>query len=169
MADPLIRAFLDRILEREVLPIVPPVPGVVLEDYKALIIDRFSNPEVADTIRRLCLDGSNRQPKFIIPSIRDAIEGKGRMDGLVLLSALWCRYCYGTSESGAVIEANDPGWDRLRAQAHLAKANPVKWLEMAEIYGDLGLDLALVAQFTSALAAVWQKGTRAAITDYLSA
>ncbi len=168
MADPLIRAFLDRILEREVLPIVPPVPGVVLADYKALIIERFSNPEVADTIRRLCLDGSNRQPKFIIPSIRDAIAGKGRMDGLVLLSALWCRYCFGTSESGAVIEANDPSWDRLRTQAHLAKVNPVKWLEMTEIYGDLGLDRALVAQFNVALNAVWALGTRRVITEYLS-
>ncbi len=168
MADPLVRAFLDRILEREVLPIVPPVPGVVLADYKSLILDRFSNPEVADTIRRLCLDGSNRQPKFIIPSIRDAIAGKGRMDGLVLLSALWCRYCFGTSESGAVIEANDPNWDRLRTQAHLAKASPVKWLEMAEIYGDLGQDAALVAQFSEALNAVWELGTRRVITDYLS-
>ena len=168
MADPLIRAFLDRILEREVLPVVPPVPGVALAAYKALIIERFSNPEVADTIRRLCLDGSNRQPKFIIPSIRDAIAGKGRRDGLILLSALWCRYCYGTSESGAVIEANDPGWDRLHRQAHLARANPVKWLEMTEIYGDLGQDPVLVAQFNVALDAVWALGTRRVITEYLS-
>ncbi len=168
MADPVIRAFLDRILEREVLPIVPPVPGVMLVEYKALILDRFSNPEVADTIRRLCLDGSNRQPKFIIPSIRDAIASKGRMDGLVLLSALWCRYCFGTSESGAAIEANDPNWDRLRAQAHLAKADPAKWLDMPEIYGDLVQDDALVDQFGAALKAVWAKGTRSVIADYLT-
>jgi mannitol 2-dehydrogenase len=168
MSDPLIRAFLDKILTIEVLPIVPPVPGVALPDYKALIIDRFSNPEVADTIRRLCLDGSNRQPKFIIPSVRDAISGTGRMEGLVLLSALWCRYCYGETESGAVIEPNDPNWERLRAQAHLAKDDPVKWLDMPEIYGDLGQDSALVAKFTAALAAIWAKGTRQAISDYLS-
>lgn len=167
MAEPLIRAFLDKILTTEVLPIVPPVPGVTLADYKALILDRFSNPEVADTIRRLCLDGSNRQPKFIIPSIRDAIAGGSAMDGLVLLSALWCRYCYGTSDSGAVIEANDPNWDRLQAQAHLAKDDPAKWLDMPEIYGDLAHDAALVAQFSAALRAVWAMGTRQAIADYI--
>ena len=167
MANPTIRAFLDKILTAEVLPIVPPVPGVALPEYKALILDRFSNPEVADTIRRLCLDGSNRQPKFIIPSIRDVIAGKGQMGGLVLLSALWCRYCYGLSESGAVIEANDPNWDHLKAKAMLARENPKVWLEMAEIYGDLAQDAALVAQFTAALSAVWARGTKQAITDYL--
>lgn len=168
MADPMLAAFLERILETEVLPIVPPVPGVVLSNYKALIVDRFSNPEVADTIRRLCLDGSNRQPKFIIPSIRDAIAAKGRMQGLVLLSALWCRYCFGISETGAVIEANDPIWSRLQAQARLAKAEPAKWLQMPEIYGDLAQDSALVAQFSATLAAVWAKGTRGVIADYLA-
>lgn len=168
MADPMIKAFLDRILEREVLPIVPPVPGVGLPDYKALIIARFSNPEVADTIRRLCLDGSNRQPKFIIPSIRDAIASNGRMDGLVLLSALWCRYCYGTSESGAVIEANDPNWDRLQAQARRAKTDPAKWLAMPEIYGDLAQDADLVARFGAALNSIWANGTRAALLAYLA-
>ena len=167
MAEPLIRAFLDKILTTEVLPIVPPVPGVALPDYKALIISRFSNPEVADTIRRLCLDGSNRQPKFIIPSIRDAIAGGSKRDGLVLLSALWCRYCFGISESSAVIEPNDPNWDRLQAQAKLAQANPKAWLEMAEIYGDLAQDAGLVAQFTAALNAVWAKGTRQVLTDYI--
>jgi mannitol 2-dehydrogenase len=168
MAEPLIRAFLDKILTTEVLPIVPPVPGVALPDYKALIIDRFSNPEVADTIRRLCLDGSNRQPKFIIPSIRDAIANEGHMDGLVLLSALWCRYCSGTSESGADIEANDPNWDRLKSQAVLARANPKVWLEMAEIYGDLAQDQNLVAQFSAALNAIWAKGTRQVLKDYIA-
>lgn len=168
MAEPLIKAFLDKILTTEVLPIVPPVPGVALPDYKALIISRFSNPEVADTVRRLCLDGSNRQPKFIIPSIRDAIAGGSKMDGLVLLSALWCRYCFGLSESGAVIEANDPSWDRLQSQAILARENPKAWLEMAEIYGDLAQDAGLVALFTAALNAVWAKGTHQVLTDYIA-
>ena len=168
MADPLICGFLDKILTAEVLPIVPPVPGVTLTDYKALIVSRFSNPEVADTIRRLCLDGSNRQPKFIIPSIRDAIAGGSSMEGLVLLSALWCRYCFGTTESGAVIEANDPNWGKLQSQASLARENPIAWLEMSEIYGDLAQDAALVARFTTALSAVWAKGTRQVLTDYLA-
>ncbi len=167
MADPQIRAFLDRILTDEVLPIVPDVPGVALPDYKALILDRFSNPEVADTIRRLCLDGSNRQPKFIIPSIRDGLAAGRDVTGLILLSALWCRYCHGTTDSGAEIAPNDPNWDMLQARAIAAKADPAQWLSMAEVYGDVGKDPRVIAGFTAALNDIWARGSRAVIADYL--
>ena len=50
----------------------------MLGDYFELIERRFSNPKIGDTVRRLCLDGSNRQPKFIIPTIADRLKaGKG--------------------------------------------------------------------------------------------
>ena len=167
MADPQIRAFLNRVLTAEVLPIVPPVPGQDLNDYKALIIERFSNPEVADTVRRLCLDGSNRQPKFIIPSIRDRIATGGSFDGLVLLSALWCRYCSGTTESGKGIAPNDPNWDRLVAVAQAAKERPAAWLEMEDIYAEVGRNPAVIEKFTTALKAIWARGARAVIAEYL--
>lgn len=167
MADPQIRAFLNRVLTAEVLPIVPPVPGQDLTDYKAQIIERFSNPEVADTVRRLCLDGSNRQPKFIIPSIRDRIATGGSFEGLVLLSALWCRYCTGTTESGAAIAPNDPNWDRLTEVAQAAKDRPAAWLEMEDIYAELGRNPAVIDSFTTALKAIWARGSRAVIADYL--
>jgi mannitol 2-dehydrogenase len=103
MADGQIRAFLDKILTTEIIPILPAVPGIKLEDYKSLIISRFSNPEVADTVRRLCLDGSNRQPKFIVPSVRDGLAAGRSINGLALLSALWCRYCFGRDENDATL------------------------------------------------------------------
>jgi len=167
MADPQIRAYLDKIETTEILPIIPPVPDTDLRAYKQLILERFSNPEVADTIRRLCFDGFNRQPKFIITSIRDRLARGLDCDGLVLASALWCRYCYGTTETGAEIAANDPNWDRLVAQSKAAKTRPAAWLEMSEIYGDLSKNDALVAQFTKTLMDVWARGSQAVIADYL--
>lgn len=168
MADPTVRAFLDAVLTREILPIVPDVPGVDLNDYKAMIASRFANPEVADTVRRLCLDGSNRQPKFIIPSIRDALASGAAAEGLTLLSALWCRYCAGVDEAGRVIEPNDPNWDALQAQAMLAKADPAQWIQMADIYGDLASNAAFVDRFAEALRFVWAKGSEAAMQRYLA-
>ncbi|MGQ0563485.1 MAG: mannitol dehydrogenase family protein [Gemmobacter sp.] len=167
MADEQIKAFLDAVLTREVLPIVPPVPGVHLPDYKALIIERFSNPLVADTVRRLCLDGSNRQPKFIVPSIRDGLAAGRNVDGLILLSALWCRYCTGVSESGAVIAPNDPNWDRLTTRAAQARDRPQAWLEMAEVYGDMGQNATMAQGFARALTDVHARGARTVIADYL--
>ncbi|MGL6211634.1 MAG: mannitol dehydrogenase family protein [Paracoccaceae bacterium] len=168
MADPQIKAFLDAVLTREVVPIVPPVPGVVLDDYKSLIVERFSNTEIADTIRRLCLDGSNRQPKFIVPSIRDGLAAGRSVEGLTLLSALWCRYCAGETESGAEIAPNDPNWEVLMHHARRAKADPSVWLSQRTIYGDLGDHAGFVAGFDRALRAVWAEGSQAVIGRYLS-
>lgn len=167
MADPTIRGFLDAVETREILPIVPPVPGQDLMDYKALIIDRFSNPEVADTERRLCLDGSNRQPKFIIPSIRDNLARGVTPQGLILESALWCRYCAGVDETGAAIEPNDPNWDMLTTRARAAKDDPAAWTGMAAIYGDLGQTPAFTRAFAEQLAFLWANGTEAALRRYI--
>lgn len=167
MADPLIYAFLDAVETREILPIVPPVPGQDLLAYKALILQRFSNPDVADTERRLCLDGSNRQPKFIVPSIRDALAAGHKAEGLTLLSALWCRYCYGETEAGEQIAPNDPNWDALQARARQARTNPAIWIAMEPVYGDLAQNAAFVARFTEALDYVWAHRVDAALQRYI--
>ncbi len=169
MAHPLILGFLNKVETEEIIPYVPPVPDTDIADYYRLIVQRFSNPEVADTERRLCLDGSNRQPKFIIPSLRDALAAGGKIEGLALVSALWCRYCYGTTDSGTPIPANDPNWDYLQAQSKAAKETPVVWLQMKPIYGDLNRDLRFVAAFTRALNALWDRGTAAVLRDYIGA
>ena len=119
-------------------------------------------------MRRLALDGSNRQPKFIIPSALDRIRDGQSVIGLALVSALWCRYCFGTTDSGAVIEPNDPNWDRLNAQAIKAKDNPKAWLEMADIYGDLARAPDFIAAFTKALNALWMQGTARTLEGYLA-
>jgi mannitol 2-dehydrogenase len=133
-----------------------------------LIRERFSNPEVADTERRLCLDGSNRQPKFIIPSIMDNLDRGHLPRGLILESALWCRYCMGVSDAGRVIEPNDPNWDRLQATARAAAVDPAKWLGMADIYGDLGRKADVVAVFAGYLNDLGARGVRAVLADYLA-
>jgi mannitol 2-dehydrogenase len=138
MEHPMIRSFLQKVEQEEIIPVVPPVPDTDLQEYFKKIEERFANPKIGDTIRRLCLDGSNRQPKFIIPSIADRLKAGEGVTGLALESALWCRYCYGTTESGKTIEPNDPSWDRLVSVAHAAKDDAMAWLKMEDIYGEVG-------------------------------
>ncbi len=168
MQHPLVSAFLAKVERDEIIPVVPPVPDTDLNDYFALCERRFANPKIGDTIRRLALDGSNRQPKFIIPSALDRVQRQQSVSGLSLVSALWCRYCYGTTDSGAIIEPNDPSWDRLTAQAHLAKGDPKAWLAMADIYGDLARHPTFTAAFSHALTTLWDIGTKATLERYLA-
>lgn len=167
MADSTISAFLEAVESNEILPIVPSVPGEDIVGYKRKVIERFSNPEVADTVRRLCLDGSNRQPKFIIPSIRDNIAIGVMPRGLILESALWCRYCYGIDEHGNTIEPNDPNWDLLTATARAAREDPSRWIGMREIYGELADNREFATAFADALDTVWSQGAEASMLHYI--
>ncbi|WP_340162248.1 mannitol dehydrogenase family protein [uncultured Hoeflea sp.] len=168
MTNPLVTGFLDKLQHEEIMPTVPSIEGVSTESYYRKCVERFSNPAIGDTIPRLCFDGSNRQPKFILPTIEARLAAGQPVDGLALESALWCRYCYGTTDSGEMIPPNDPNWDRLTAQAKLARDTPQKWLEMADIYGDLGSNPVFAQAFAAALTALWQNGAEATLTAYIN-
>lgn len=167
MEHRLVRAFLEKVEREEIIPIVPAVPDTDLGEYYRLIERRFSNPKIGDTIQRLCLDGSNRQPKFILPSAADRLaQGKG-VTGLALVSALWARYCYGESDSGKPIPPNDPNWDRLTGLAKEARVRPEAWLTMTDIFGPLATNPAYVGAFAKALGSLWARGTTATLEAYL--
>ncbi|MET3793675.1 mannitol dehydrogenase family protein [Aquamicrobium terrae] len=168
MQENLVRDFLAKVEHEEIIPTVPPVPDTSLEDYYQLIEKRFSNPKIGDTVRRLCLDGSNRQPKFIIPTIVDRLKAGKCIAGLALESALWCRYCFGTTDSGTAIEPNDPNWDRMQATAKAARSDPAAWLAMEDIYGEVGQSAIFSAAFAAALRNLWANGARETLRRYLS-
>lgn len=54
-----------------------------------------------------------------------------------------------------MIEANDPNWDRMQATARAAKTDPLAWLAMEDIYGDVGKAPAFAGAFCHALNTVW--------------
>ena len=168
MQHPLVAGFLGRIEREEILPVVPPVPDTSLTDYLALIEARFANPRIGDTIRRLCFDGLNRQPKFIVPSAADGLAAGRKVTGLALASALWCRYCAGITDSGAEIAPNDPDWAALTARAQAARGNPAVWLELRAVYGDIGANPVFAEAFATALSEIWAKGTAATLEAYIA-
>ena len=90
------------------------------------------------------------------------------MDGLALVSAAWCRYCAGATDSGAAIAPNDDAWPRLAATARAAAADPRAWLAMKDIYGDTGEHPAFVAAFTAAHARLARDGTARALAAYVA-
>ena len=169
MADPLVSDLLEKVERAEILPHVHAVPDFTPDDYLTLIVERFANPAVLDTTRRLCLDGSNRQPKFILPSVADGLAAGAPVAGLALVSALWCRYCEGHFEDGTAIEPNDPAWDALTRAARRAADDPAAWLAMRDIYGDLATAPAFADAFARWLRQIRADGAAAAIRSYLAA
>lgn len=169
MADPLISGWLRAVEEREIVPTLTPIPGVDYAAYLDKIVERFSNPRVGDTIPRLCLDGSNRQPKFILPTLGDALAAGMATGGLALEVALWCRYCAGTDEAGNDIPPNDDMAEELKRRALAARDDPAAFIGQSDIFGDLGTRPVFADAFAAHLAALWSDGVQAVLTKYTSA
>lgn len=168
MAHPQISALLRKIVTEDIAPYVKDVPGMTPAQYLELIADRFSNPAIVDTTRRLAFDGSSRHPGFLVPSIRDALAQGGSVSGLALTEGLWARMCYGTREDGTVIEPNDPSWDEMTAAAQAAKASPLVWLKQSHLYGDLAVQSRFADAFEHWLTQIWAKGVTATLSEYLA-
>ncbi len=49
------------------------MPGADLPGHLDRIATRFAEPKSGDMVRRLCHDGSNRQPTVVVPAIRDRL------------------------------------------------------------------------------------------------
>ncbi len=169
MADPLIAGWLDTLVTRQVIPVLSPIPGVDYHAYLHQAAVRFANPRVGDTIPRLCQDGSNRQPKFILPTLRDALAAGKPLDGLALEVALWCRYCSGTDEAGNDIPPNDEQVTELKAKALDARDRPAAFLEIPGIFGDLADSPAFVSAFSRQLDLLWAEGTRERLQNWIDA
>jgi mannitol 2-dehydrogenase len=169
MAHPKIHALFRKVELEEIVPHVKPVPGFTPREYVDLIDQRFANPEIVDTTRRVAFDGSSRQPGFIVPSIRDGLKSGTPVEGLALVSAAWARYCLGIREDGSQIAPNDPCWDELTKRATAAKERPRSWLEMQKYYGDLADEPRFADAFERWLRKIHADGMEAALDDYIGA
>ena len=161
MDDADIARWMMQLMRREVIPVLTPIPGLDFDDYLTTCARRFSNPALGDTIARLCQDGSNRQPKFLLPTVSDALERGAPVEGLALEIAFWSRYCASAADTG--IDLQDLRSDQLTSAARAARSDPMAFLGLSEIFGDLCRSEPLVEAFARQLEEVWSAGPREAL------
>jgi mannitol 2-dehydrogenase len=161
--DPLFQAFLLGYMDGEATPTLPPVPGVDLDGYKHTLIERFSNPQVRDTIARLCAQSSDRIPKWLLPVIRQQLATGGEIRRSAAVVASWARYAEGVDEQGKPIEVIDRLADSLTQLARRQGEDPDAFIASRDLFGDLADDRRFVACYRSALASLHQRGARATL------
>jgi len=169
LADDVFAAYLDRLWDDEVAPLLGDVPGVDLEAYADTLLERFSNPGIADPLTRMCRRGSTKMPDYLLPSVRDARAGGGRYELLALAVAAWLRFLRGTDDAGRPLEVDDPFAPRLQRLARAGGDDPRRVLAEREIFGDLAGDPAFVATVARHLRALSHDGARATIAACLNA
>jgi mannitol 2-dehydrogenase len=161
--DPLFQAFLLGYMDAEATPTLPPVPGVDLAAYKHTLLERFSNPEVRDTIARLCAESSDRIPKWLLPVIRAQLETGGEIRRSAAVVASWARYAEGVDEQGQPIEVVDRLRDTVVELARRQGADPDAFIANRQLFGDLAGNERFRTAYRSALASLHELGARATL------
>jgi mannitol 2-dehydrogenase len=161
--DPLFQSFLRGYMDEEGTPTLAPVPGVDLDAYKATLIERFSNPEVRDTVARLAAESSDRIPKWLLPVVRRNLETGGPVKRSAAIVASWARYAEGVDEQGEPIEVVDRLKDRLTATAAHNREDPDAFIADREVFGDLADDERFASAYRKALASLHERGARATL------
>jgi mannitol 2-dehydrogenase len=138
--DPRLTDYLRTYMDLEATPTLRPVPGVDLNAYKSQLIERFSNPEIRDTVSRLCSESSDRIPKWVLPVIRYNLGTGGPISHATAIVASWARYAEGIDEQGQPIDIVDRLAAAVTAAAGKYSEDPFALLDLAELFGDLADD-----------------------------
>lgn len=164
--DPLFAEFLLNYMTLEATPTLLPVPGVDLDAYRQTLIERFSNPEVRDTLARLCAESSDRIPKFLLPVVWSQLAAGGDIARSAAVVASWARYAEGIDEQGQPIEVVDRLKDQLMAVAAGNSDNPTAFIENRELFGDLADEPRFVTAYLEALTSLYSVGALETVRHY---
>ncbi|CAF1310172.1 unnamed protein product [Rotaria sordida] len=123
----------------EVTPILPPVPGIDLEQYKRTLIERFSNPNIKDTAVRVCRNGASKFSKFVVPIIVEQLKRGNNPHFCALSVGAWIRYLSGFDEQNKPIILQDTLAVDLKLSELAAKTRPdvKEILSTNQIFDDL--------------------------------
>ncbi len=164
LADPSIRAFLVAFLRSEARPVVPEVAGVDLDEYVDSLIVRFSNPNIGDQIARLCLDGSAKFPKFLMPTIANQLAHDGPVRLAALALAGWCEYLrLGSDPAGDIELSADPALEQAVEHARNSADDPAAFLAFELVFDPSLRTGAFADSFVTAVDSIRANGVRAAI------
>lgn len=166
--DPDIRELLRRYMQEEGRPTLREVPGIDLDEYIDTLLDRFSNPAIADTVARLCQDASDRIPKWLVPVIAARLDAGAQAPLAAAVVAAWTRCSEGRSDDGAPLDISDRLAGGLAERAVRSRTEPLAFVENTELFGDLADRPGFTEPYFAALDAIREHGTRAALRDLVA-
>lgn len=167
LGEELFRRFLLGYMVREGMPTLPEVAGVDLHEYARTLIARFANPEIRDTLARLCAESSDRIPKWLVPVIRANLAAGGEIELSALVVASWARYAEGVDEQGHPIEVVDRIRGRVMAAAARHEEDELAFLRDPDLFGDLVDDDRFTTAYRRALASLHEVGARATVERWV--
>ncbi|MEK0082166.1 mannitol dehydrogenase family protein [Benzoatithermus flavus] len=163
MADPRILAHLRAFLDRDTIPLLKAPPGMPLERYRDIVLERFANPAINDQLARLTSDSCSKIPVFLGDTIEACLTQGRDHRRLAFLLAAFARYLAGVDDRGVPFEPLEPHLtedDRRLVHA----PDPTAPLRIHTLSGlRLERSPAFVADFVRYRAMIAEKGTLATV------
>ena len=170
--------FARRYMDEEAGREVGHVPGVDLDAYKAEVLRRFGNRNIADQALRICQDGASKLPYRLVRTLHHnliaapaASPPSAKACHLAALGvAGWFAFLVGVDEAGAPLPLNDPRAQEL-GLGEAARARPYDAAAMFHaaraVFGELSDQHVLVAEVQRALDAIRQYGVKETLRRWL--
>ena len=129
-----LRAFMDK----EATPVLGDIKGINLEDYKDSLLERFGNPNIKDSVGRICMESSAKLPKFLIATIHENLATGGSIKFATLVIAAWCYYSdKSIDRHGHPIEVVDAMSRELHQAAKQTETDPLAFIRQESIFGNI--------------------------------
>jgi fructuronate reductase len=133
--DAQLREFVFNMMTDEIIPYLDMDEGVDLSAYRDELIHRFSNPVLPHRTYQVAMDGSQKLPQRIFPSILTCMQHKADYSHLLRVVVAWIRYTSGVDGKGLKFEVQDP------LALHMAEIHHIAHDEVKElIMGYLALE-----------------------------
>jgi len=170
MNDAVFAKFMRYFMDKEATPILGKIEGIDIEKYKDNLEERFANPNIKDSVSRICSESSAKLPKFLMPTLRENLDTGGSIEYATFILAAWCYYSdKNMDENGVSLEIIDVQKDELHQAAVGTEGNWKTFLNQPEIFGDLIENEKFVKEYTSAVQAIYkEKNIRKLMEDLVS-
>jgi mannitol-1-phosphate/altronate dehydrogenase len=138
MADARILRHLRAFLDQDVIPLLEAPPGMPLDRYRDIVLERFANPAINDQLARLSSDSASKIPVFLGDTLRAGLEEGRDHRRLAYTLAAFARYLGGTDDKGARFEPQEPHLSQPELEL-ASNGDPAAPLRIGTLQG-LGLE-----------------------------
>ncbi len=169
MSEPLLRHYLLQLMQHEIEPTLPCLPGLDVPAYRERLMQRFANPALAHRTQQIAMDGSQKVPQRWLATVRHRVQGGQSISHLGLAVAAWLHHLRGVDERELAYAIDDPLAGELLVLAQQADRLPdpheraAAYTRFAPVFGDLAGHPALVAAVAPALESLRTRGVTATL------
>lgn len=107
VADASLLAKVELLMLREVVPQLVIPEGFDMVSYEEKLIQRFRNNQLPHQLKQIAMDGSQKLPQRIIPSLIVAHKRNSSKEMLITTISAWLNYCFKTLNYNSK-ELDDP-------------------------------------------------------------